>query len=421
MQRIVYAEWGWPEYREVFSCLLRRRQDQGDKLGEMLANFEKFFPGSALLPVNRGRFALKLALRVFAELEPHKTEVVYPAYICSSVIEMIEEAGLVPVPADVGPDLNLDVANAERAVTKKTLAVVAVHMYGCPAPAAALEQFCKERRIFLVDDAATLAGITADRGRMLGGFGDAGLISFTASKSIVAGGFNAGGLLLVNNPALLAPMQRAWAALPEPRFGVGDFLTFLRDQQLEPYAQAAIYYYGAVQRRLFGRSNRSRACPPRRMANINAFVIIRQLRSLDQRIAGRIRIVESFGRRIAAIPGVCFPQYQPGRYLTRIVLLLPEGTEVSSIRAALWRRGVGTRRGYQLDFRHGSTFPAAAQIAPRLLEVPSHSRQREAEVERICAALAAVVNPRQAKYPSTKSAEGQARVVEGERRSRPVA
>lgn len=393
MQQIVYAEWGWPEYGTVLACFARGRKDRGDKLGEMLAKFKEFFPEATVLPVNRGRVALKLALRVFAALEPRKTQVVYPAYICSSVIKTIEEAGLAPVPADIGPDLNLCVGSVERVVTDKTLAVVAVHMYGCPAPVAALEQFCRERGIFLVDDAATLAGIIGDRGCMLGGFGDAGLISFTASKSIVAGGFNAGGLLLVNNPALVAPMRREWAALPEPRFGFGDFLTFLADQQFEPYARGAAYYYGAARRRLFGCSDGGRVCPPRRMANINAAVITHQLRTLRQRIIGRIRIAESFGRRIATIPGLSFPQYKLSRYLTRIVLLLPEEAETSSIRAALLRRGIATRGGYELDFSHGSTFPAAAQIAPRLLEVPSHSRLAEREIEQICTALRAVVEP----------------------------
>jgi dTDP-4-amino-4,6-dideoxygalactose transaminase len=393
MQRIVYAEWGWPEYREVLGCQLRGRQNKGDELGEMIGKFEEFYPQSTLLPVNRGRVALKLALRVFAKLEPHKTEVVYPAYVCSSVIEMIEEAGLVPVPADIGEDLNLGVTDVERAVTKKTLAVVVVHMYGCPAPVTPLEQFCREQQIFLIDDAATLVGILGPRGRVLGGFGDAGLISFTASKSIVAGGFNAGGLLVVNNPDLVAAMQREWAGLPEPRFSIGDFLTFLRDQQLEPYAQSATYYYSAIHRRLFRESGGGRACPPRRMANVNAVVIIRQLQSLDERIAGRTRVAESFGHRIAAIPGVSFPQYHPGRYLTRVVLLLPEGVEISSSRAALSRRGIGTRCGYELDFRYGSSFRKAKQIAPRLLEMPSHSRLTDAEIERTCAALAAVIEP----------------------------
>jgi dTDP-4-amino-4,6-dideoxygalactose transaminase len=392
MQRIVYAEWGWPEYREVLGCLLCGRQNRGDELGEMLEKFEKFYPDSTVLPVNRGRVALKLALMVFAKLEPHKTEVVYPAYICASVIEMIEEAGLVPVPADIGEDLNLGVAEAARAVTKKTLAIVAVHMYGCPAPVTPLEQFCREHRIFLIDDAATLVGIPGPRGRVLGGFGDAGLISFTASKSIVAGGFNAGGLLLVNNPDLVAAMRREWVGLPDPCFSIGDFLTFLRDQQLQPYAQAATYYYSAINHRLFRKSGGDRACPPRRMANVNALVTMRQLQSLDQRIAGRTRVAESFAHRIAAIPGVVFPQYHPGRYLTRVVLLLPEGAQIASIRAALSRRGIGTRCGYELDFRHGSTFPRATQIAPRLLEVASHSRQKEADIERICAALAEVLD-----------------------------
>jgi dTDP-4-amino-4,6-dideoxygalactose transaminase len=388
MQRIIYGEWGWHEYRDVLSCFLRGRQNVGDALAGMLALFGEFYPGSVLLPVSRGRVALRLALQAFARLEPRRTEVVYPAYICWSVIEMIEQAGLVPVPADVGADLNLGIGEVEKALTAKTLAIVAVHMYGCPAPIAALEDLCRGRGIFLVDDAATVVGVAVDRGRMLGGFGDAGLISFTTSKSIVTGGYNAGGLLLVNNPELVAPMQREWAALPQPRFAGGDFLLFLRDQQLEPYMHAATYYYQAVRRRLSRRPDSRHACPPTRMANVSAVVAIRQLQSLDERIAGRIRVAECFHQEIAQISGICFPQYRTGRYLTRVLLLLPKNTDVSSIRASLSHRGIATRRGYELDVRHGCAFPRAARMAPRLLEMPSHSRLGEGAVKKICAALA---------------------------------
>lgn len=112
MQRLVCAEWGWAEYRDAMACLARAHRDADAALEELLDAWAGFYPGVVPLPVNRGRFALSLALRAFARLAPQKTEVVHPAYICASVIEAIEQAALVPVPADLGPDLNMGVAEA---------------------------------------------------------------------------------------------------------------------------------------------------------------------------------------------------------------------------------------------------------------------------------------------------------------------
>lgn len=387
MQRLVCAEWGWAEYHDAMACLTRAHRDADAALEELLDAWAGFYPGVVPLPVNRGRFALSLALRAFARLAPQKTEVVHPAYICASVIEAIEQAALVPVPADIGPDLNMGVAEAARLVGDNTLAVVAVHVYGCPAPVAELEEFCRARGVFLIDDAACLGGIAAEDGRMLGAFGDAGVISFTASKSIVTGGFNAGGLLLANSPELAPALRREWEALPPPRFRLGDFLLFLRDQQLEPYTRTATYYWSVLRRRLSSRYDGRPACPPARMSEISARVAMRQLASLPSRIAGRIRVADSFRHCLAGVPEITFPQYAPERYLTRIVLQLPAGSIGAVVRAALRRRGIETRRGYDLDLRFGNAFPRALAVAPLLIEVPSHSRMEEAAVERICAAL----------------------------------
>jgi dTDP-4-amino-4,6-dideoxygalactose transaminase len=417
VHRIVYAEWGAAEYRAALGCLLRGRASIGDAAAELTSRLEALYPGSTVMLVNRGRFALRLALQAFSRLRPGKTEVVYPAYICASVIDAIVGAELVPVPADIGPDLNMGVAQAERAIGPRTLAVIAVHLYGSPAPIAELEQLTRSRGIFLVDDAAAVAGVAADNGRMLGGCGDAGVLSFTGSKSIVAGGFNAGGVLLVNDPDLAPAMRRQWEQLPGARYSLADFLRFLRDQQFEPYTEKAAYYWIEALRRLRLNSERPRGVAATRMPNLSASVALQQLASLPQRIAGRIRVAESFARHLRDVPAVALPQYRPGRYLTRIIVRLPDGADRAPLRRALAQRGVATRRGYSLDLRYGSDFPLTLELAPRLLELPSHSRLDEAAIREICAALRESVEHQPTRRPIAHSAGGEA----GQSEPRPVA
>ena len=420
MQEIVCAEWTWREYRDVLHCFLHGNRDAGRHIGEMLAIFSELFPKSTLFPVNRGRVALGLALRAFAKLEPRKRQVIYPAYICESVPEAIEGAGLAAVPADVGVDLNLGPEHLEATVGRDTLAVIAVHAYGCPASITELERFCRQRAIFLIDDAANVVGVHSENGRMLGGFGDAGVISFTASKSVVAGGYNAGGLLLVNNPEIIDTARREWETLPEPSYGIADFLLFLRDLQFERYTRYATYYYSALNRRVFGKVA-SHPWSPARMPNISAATAIRQLQSLPGRIAGRVRVAALFERHLASLPGVLFPQYAPDRYLTRILVLLPEHVDREAVRSSLRRRGFGTRRGYSVKLRKGPDSLAISAIAPRLLELPSHSRMTDSAVATICAALHHSLDILNTEKPRPPESDGRAASSTTSREQKPTA
>ena len=81
--------------------------------------------------VANGTDALALALRAVG-VEPGD-EVICPSYTFYATAEAIAAVGAVPVFADIGADYNLDPAAVEAAVTPRTRAVVAVHLFGHPA------------------------------------------------------------------------------------------------------------------------------------------------------------------------------------------------------------------------------------------------------------------------------------------------
>ena len=386
IERISYAEWGPQEYRDLVLSFLRGTRHEGSETALVESAFRRLFPGKQLRFVNRGRHALGLALDIFAELRPDRPEVIVPAYICRSVVATVAACGLKPVPVDVAQDLNLDVDAVEPSLSDRTLAVIAVHMYGCPADIARLERLCRDRRIFLVDDAAAVQGI-AVAGRQLGAFGDAGLLSFTTSKTLVAGKRNAGGALLVNDPDLEALVDRRWERLPPGRYDVSDLTNLVWEDRFRQSVEHLDHYRDVLRRRLLVRERAAPVSVPRRMANANAVVLLRQLEGLEARIAGRIRVAKLFRDRIAERGLLAFPQFREGRYLTRIVLECPAGTDTARLAAALRARGIETRRPYDVYDNPASPPTRALQLQPRLLEVPSHSQMGEAEVARICAVL----------------------------------
>ena len=393
MQRLVYAEWNKAEYATILRALVSEHS-LGRAALELEERLGVFYPASRVLLVNRGRYALELALRSFAELHPARDEVLYPGFICDSVISTIERCGLRARPIDVTAEMNIDPQLVEDALSDRTLAVIAAHMYGCPAGIAEIERMCRARGVFLVDDAAQVVGIAAGD-RPLGTFGDVGLLSFSQSKTVVCGGINAGGALLVNDPSLVERITRRWNLLPPGHYRGADLWQFLRNSLWESALAQPCYYWEALRRRL-GVPISAMSCPPSKIANTSAALALSQLDTLSQRVAGRRAVAALYQEELRALPSIGFPQYQPGRYLTRIMLELPPNEEVSVCRAALRRLGIQTRRAYQTDEKRGAALTQSLLASHGMVEVPSHSQMDRSNVKSVANALGEALSRRSA-------------------------
>ena len=139
-------------------------------------------------------------------------EVIVSAYTCLAVPTGLVAAGAVPVYVDVNPDtLAIDEARLWASVTLKTKAVVVQHTLGNPAPIAAIRHKAHELGLLVIEDCALSLGTQID-GRYLGTFGDAAIFSMELSKTLSCGW---GGLVVVNNAALVAAMDETYALVPE--------------------------------------------------------------------------------------------------------------------------------------------------------------------------------------------------------------
>jgi dTDP-4-amino-4,6-dideoxygalactose transaminase len=214
---ISYADWSGAEYRAILRCILTGRVANGGNIARLTQRLTALYAPASVYPVNFGHTAIRMALALFVRRTGNdRNEVVIPRYICPSVVQSVQGAGLIPVMADVGADLNLTAASVQAMLGPRTLAVIAPHMFGCPADIGAIERVCRTAGVFLIDDAAQVIGITRD-GRHLGTFGDIGVVSFAQSKTVVAGVRGAGGLLLVNNAELDEPLRAQWQTLAPAR------------------------------------------------------------------------------------------------------------------------------------------------------------------------------------------------------------
>jgi len=143
--------------------------------------------------------------------------VILPSYCCESVVSPVVECGAEPAFCDIGGDFNLDVDDALSLVDDRTKAIIVPHLFGRPARIDQIEERltalgCREL-VLVIDDAAQSFGATLN-GRMLGTYGDVGIVSFGPGKTMTASG---GGLLLTASKAIAARVAQAPPQPAEPR------------------------------------------------------------------------------------------------------------------------------------------------------------------------------------------------------------
>ena len=124
-------------------------------------------------------------------------EVIVPSNTYIATWLAVTHSGATPVPVE--PDIhtyNIDPAKIEDAITSKTKAIIAVHLYGQPADMDPINKIAKEHGLLVVEDAAQAHGALY-KGRRVGSLGDAAGFSFYPGKNL--GALGDGGAITTNN------------------------------------------------------------------------------------------------------------------------------------------------------------------------------------------------------------------------------
>jgi dTDP-4-amino-4,6-dideoxygalactose transaminase len=155
-----------------------------------------------------GTDALLLPLRTL-DLKPGD-EVISPAFTFFATAGTIHNAGGTPVFADIDPvTFNLDPAAVEAAITPRTRAIVAVHLFGQMAPMEALLAIAERHGLVMIEDAAQAIGARRRIGgqwRPAGSLGQVGAFSFFPSKNL--GGWGDGGMMVTQDEVLAGRLRR---------------------------------------------------------------------------------------------------------------------------------------------------------------------------------------------------------------------
>jgi dTDP-4-amino-4,6-dideoxygalactose transaminase len=145
-----------------------------------------------------------IGLEVAARALELHGEVIVPSFTFVATAHAVRWLGLTPVFADIDPAThNLDPESVAAAITPRTSAILAVHLWGRPAPVDALQAVADRHRLALFFDAAHAFGCTCT-GRPVGNFGRCEVFSFHATKFLNS--FE-GGAIATNDDALAARLR----------------------------------------------------------------------------------------------------------------------------------------------------------------------------------------------------------------------
>lgn len=328
----------------------------GPEVGRFEADFAAYCGAAGAVGVANGTDALELALAGLG-IGPGD-EVIVPANTFVATAEAVVNTGAVPRFVDVSPDtLLIDPAAVAAAVTPRTAAVVAVHLFGQMADPAPLLEVTARAGIALVEDAAQAHGASF-AGRRAGGVGAAAAFSFYPGKNL--GALGDGGAVVSGDAALLARVR-----------SLADHGRSARDRHHHD---------------LRGRNSR--------LDTLQAAVLGVKLAELDADNARRRAAMAAYRALLpaGAVPLTEHPDSQAVHHLA-VVRVEDRATATRRLDAA----GIGWGVHYPVPCHRQPAFaafadgplPVAEHAARRILSLPMSPALDTAQVERVCAALRA--------------------------------
>ncbi|MEO8665254.1 MAG: DegT/DnrJ/EryC1/StrS family aminotransferase, partial [Ignavibacteria bacterium] len=193
---------------DVDAALIRVAESQNLILGPEVEALEKnlcaYLDSKYALGVSSGTDALLIALMAI-DLKP-EDEVIIPTYSFFATAGVVSRLNANPVFVDSDPvTFNLDPEKLRALITKKTKAIVPVHLYGQSCEMDKIMEIANEYDLKVIEDAAQSIGTQYKDGRKVGNIGHIGCFSFYPSKNL--GCFGDGGLVTTNDEALYEKLK----------------------------------------------------------------------------------------------------------------------------------------------------------------------------------------------------------------------
>lgn len=194
--------------KELDEALIRTAESQyfilGPEVGKLEENICKYLKCKYAVGVSSGTDALLIALMAIG-INPGD-EVIIPDYSFFATAGVVSRLNAIPVFVDIDlKTYNIDTSKVEAKITKKTKAIIPVHLYGQTAEMNSLADIAMKHGLKIIEDGAQAIGSQFSDGRCSGTIGDIGCFSFFPSKNL--GCFGDGGMVTTNDETLYEKLK----------------------------------------------------------------------------------------------------------------------------------------------------------------------------------------------------------------------
>jgi len=340
----------------IFDVIRNTRFIQGKEVGLFETEFASYIGAKHCASVNSGTDALILGIRAL-NLEKG-SEVLLPVNTFIATALGVSENGLTPVFVDIdSSDYGMDVADLKRKITKKTKAILPVHLYGQPEKIDEIKEIIikSKRKINLIEDACQSHGARY-KGKRTGTFGDFSVFSFYPGKNL--GAYGDGGAFITDDAKL------------------AENVRLLRE-----YGQKKKYIHDSL-----GINSR--------LDTIQAAVLRVKLSHLDDWNKKRQKMASYYTSQLQHIlPRVKTPSLFSER-MSVFHLFVVEVEKRDQLLACLNEKGIQALIHYPtplhlqkayayLRYKHGD-FPHAESIANRIISLPMYPDLTEEQADYVC-------------------------------------
>jgi perosamine synthetase len=351
--RLAFPDLGEEELAEIAAVLESGQLTMGPKVDEFEAELARACGVDHAVAVSSGTAALHLAVLALG-IGPGD-EVIVPAYTFPATANVVVLAGARAVLVDVDPEtMNLVSDRVYEAVTPRTKAVIAVHLFGRPLDWEAL-QSAVPPDVALLEDAAGALGAEW-RGMPCGGLGLLGCLSFHPRKIVTTG---EGGAVTTSDGEIAGAVRRA------------------RHHGIEPSGQFEIASPGTNYR----------------LSDVLCALGLPQLRRLQELLARREALAAAYTDRLDGV--VETPSAEEGDrhgWQAFVVRVDRRDAVLAELREAGIEAQVGTYALHRLRaYADQGPFPGADRAFERALALPFHTKLTESELDRVVGALSGAV------------------------------
>ncbi len=336
---------------------------QGAEVKKFEASLSQFLDDAHVISCGNGTDALQIAMMAL-KFKPGD-EVILPVHTYVATAEVIALLQLVPVFADVDEEtFTLDPVSLESLITKKTVAVVPVHLYGQCANLSGILDVAKKHGLHVIEDAAQSLGanyVFQDGTKRKGGtIGTVGTTSFFPSKNL--GAFGDGGAMITRDEALA-----------------------LKLRMISNHGQQKKYQHDVI-----GVNSR--------LDTLQAAILTVKLANLTEYAAKRNAVADYYDAHLKQVEFLKIPVRAPfSTHAFHQYTIRAHGVDRDTLKAYLQEKGIPSMIYYPIPlhlqpayrragFGEGS-FPVTERLSKSVLSLPIHTEMDEEQLSYICEAI----------------------------------